>query len=661
MTRQFLVVLTLVLGCNFQLFAQSDDPVLFTVNNDPVHVSEFEYIYTKTNGEKADFSRKSLREYLNLYVKFKLKVEKAKEMQLDTIQSLQRELEGYRRQLADSYLIDKEVTENLIREAYERTKQDVDISHIVIKAEAGADSIMAYKTAMKVLSDLKGGASFEKLAEQYSSDKSVTKNKGRIGYVTALFPNGFEKLEAAAYNQPLDEYSQPIRTVAGYHILKVHDRRPARGEVEVAHILIRHPKSQPDKTAITKDPKGLIDSLYIQLQNGANFEELAKAYSQDKRTAEKGGYVGFFGINRYEKPFENGAFGLEKDGDYTTPFETSAGWHILKRISFKGVEPYNIAKSRLENQIKKDSRFEAAKRAMIEKIKEENNFMEFNTTLNRFTKSLDKDFLSYKWKAPKDDKKEELLFTFSNDYKVTLGDFTSFLERASRKRIRMGRSTNIEDAVAELYGDFKDESCLKYEEQQLDEKYPEFKALMREYEEGILLFEATKMLVWDKAAQDSSGLEEFFKTIEGRYKWRERADVIFYTINTEDEKKLAKITKYISKKSPEKVMAKFNKDPQNPVVTKSLKTFEQGRNRVLEAMDWKVGATSDPEFNDKQKAYILMKIETITPGSPKTLDEARGYVIADYQDYLERKWVEELREEYPVEIKEPVFDAMVKK
>jgi peptidyl-prolyl cis-trans isomerase SurA len=318
MTRQFLVVLTLVLGCNFQLFAQSDDPVLFTVNNDPVHVSEFEYIYTKTNGEKADFSRKSLREYLNLYVKFKLKVEKAKEMQLDTIQSLQRELEGYRRQLADSYLIDKEVTENLIREAYERTKQDVDISHIVIKAEAGADSIMAYKTAMKVLSDLKGGASFEKLAEQYSSDKSVTKNKGRIGYVTALFPNGFEKLEAAAYNQPLDEYSQPIRTVAGYHILKVHDRRPARGEVEVAHILIRHPKSQPDKTAITKDPKGLIDSLYIQLQNGANFEELAKAYSQDKRTAEKGGYVGFFGINRYEKPFENGAFGLEKDGDYTT-------------------------------------------------------------------------------------------------------------------------------------------------------------------------------------------------------------------------------------------------------------------------------------------------------------------------------------------------------
>jgi peptidyl-prolyl cis-trans isomerase SurA len=247
------------------------------------------------------------------------------------------------------------------------------------------------------------------------------------------------------------------------------------------------------------------------------------------------------------------------------------------------VEPYNIAKSRLENQIKKDSRFEAAKRAMIEKIKEENNFMEFNTTLNRFTKSLDKDFLSYKWKAPKDDKKEELLFTFSNDYKVTLGDFTSFLERASRKRIRMGRSTNIEDAVAVLYSDFKDESCLKYEEQQLDEKYPEFKALMREYEEGILLFEATKMLVWDKAAQDSSGLEEFFKTIDGRYKWRERADVIFYTIKTEDEKQLAKITKYISKKSPEKVMAKFNKDPQNPVVTKSQKTFEQGRNRVLES------------------------------------------------------------------------------
>ncbi|MCB0675365.1 MAG: peptidylprolyl isomerase [Saprospiraceae bacterium] len=651
--------LFLLIALAWSLPAQNghEDPVLFTVNGDPVHVSEFVYIYEKTNGDKADYSRGSVEEYLRLYTKFKLKVQKAKELKLDTIQSLQQELEGYRRQLADSYLIDKEVTERLIQEAYERVQQDVDISHLVIAVDENAtpdDTIKAYQRALVLKKRIAEGERFDSLALQNSADKSVTKNLGRIGYVTALFPNGFYPLETAAYTQPIGVISDPIRTTAGYHLLIVHDRRPARGEVEVAHILIRK-----GEMTEKKDAKAIIDQIYAELQNGADFDELAKTRSEDKRTAAKGGYLGTFGINRYDRKFEDAAFSIPNDGGYSKPVETTAGWHIIKRISKKETQPYNIARGGLQSKIKNDARFEAAKLAMIEKIKKESNFIEFNTTLVNFTDTLTEDFLTYKWKAPEKGS-EELLFAFGKTYKVTLGDFTDFLGRATRQRIRMGRNTPIADAVKQLYGDFVNESTLKYEEQQLEKKYPDFKSLMREYEEGILLFEATKMLVWDKAAQDSVGLEKYFAQIKGKYKWRERAISSLYTIKSNDADLIDKVYKFAAKNSPDKVLHKFNEDAANPVVSVAEQTYEKGRNKVLDDVVWKVGGQTAIEHNDREGTHSFIKIEKILPEEPKSLDEARGYVIADYQDYLERQWVEELRNEYKVEVDRNVFDNLVR-
>ena len=656
MSWRYVLTAIMVFTLQMQLFAQQNDPVLFTVNGAPVHVSEFEYIYQKTNGDKADYSRASLDEYLRLYTKFKLKVAKAKELQLDTIPSLMQELAGYRRQLADSYLIDKEVTDRLIEEGYERKQQDVNISHIVIavKPDAGPSEVeAARKKALDLKKQIAEGAVFDSLAVQYSGDKSAKRNYGHIGFVSALFPSGLYELESAAYTQPIGELSDPIRTAAGFHLLMVHERRPARGEIEVAHILIRNAKP-----GSKDDAKAKIDSLYQMLQNGDNFEDLAKAYSEDNRSATKGGYLGFFGINRYERAFEDAAFGLEENGDYCKPIQSAAGWHIIKRVSKKVEEPYNIAKSRLQTQIKKDPRFEASKRAMIERIKSENKFIEFNKTLESFIESLDEEFLTYKWKAP-EEKSEEPLFIFGKDYKVSLGEYTDYLGRSSRKRIRMGKSTSIEEAVNTLYQDFVDESALKFEEQQLDKKYPEFKSLMREYEEGILLFEATKMLVWDKAAQDTAGLEKFFEKIDGRYKWRERAVTSIYTIKTDDEKELEKIQAFIRKNEPSKVLDKFN-TPGREVVAHSSKTFEKGRNLAMNNMDWKVGAISESEENPREKTFSFFKIEEIMPSKSKTLAEARGYVVADYQDQLEREWVAELRKEFKIDIDQKVFDDLVK-
>ncbi len=653
--------LWIALLCCGNLWSQSDDPILFTVDGTAVPVSEFKYIYTKTNGKDADFSESSLREYLELYINFKLKVQKARQLRLDTIQSLRQELEGYRRQLADSYLIDREVTDKLVQEAWERTQQDVDISHIMINVPPNAtpeQQLEAYNKLLEAKQRLEEGASWEQIALEYSTDKSVQNNKGHIGWVTALFPNGFYNLETAAYTAPIGEVVGPIETSAGYHLLMVHGRRPARGEIEVAHILVRN-----DKMPDTIKARLLADSLYQMLKNGANFEELARQYSHDAVTAPKGGYIGFFGINRYEQSFEDAAFALEKDGDISPPVKTSIGWHIIKRISLRRGEPLEKVKGILQNKVKNDARFELAKKAMVERIKKEAGFTEYRTTLNAFITSLEADtaqtFLTYRWRAP-EQPSDEILFTFGNDFKVTLGEFQNYCQRASRKRQQMA-AHGIARTVEALYEDFVEESAMRYEERHLEEKYPDFRSLMREYEEGILLFEVTKMEVWDKAAQDTVGLEAFFEKNRDKYVWDERAVVSQYSLVNSAKELSNQIREFCKDHNPEEVLAKFNSADGEKILSYQTRTYEKGRNETLNKMPWEVGAMSPIEINRRDQSYNWMKIEEILPPQPKTLAEARGYVVADYQDYLEKQWLQQLKKEFKVKVNEVAFKSLIKK
>jgi peptidyl-prolyl cis-trans isomerase SurA len=656
MAKRLFLFLAMAACLPFVAWAQQEeDPVLFTVEGTPIHVSEFTYIYSKTNGKRSTFSRASLEEYLDLYVKFKLKVQKAKEMQLDTIPQLKTELEGYRRQLADSYLIDKEVTDKLIKEAYEHSKEDVDISHILVMVKQGAaaeDELAAYEKVKELKEQLEGGADFATLARQHSDDGSAKNNGGHIGYATALFPKGFYELEKAAYSAETGTLQGPIRTDAGYHLLMVHDRRPARGEIEAAHILLRTGDNK-DNEAV----KARIDSLYQLLESGADFEELAVAMSEDKNSAAKGGRIGFFGINTYSTDFEDAAFALESDGDFTKPVQTSVGWHIIQRISKRDIQPYNIEKGRLENEVKKDPRFEQAKAAMVERIKKDANLKQYPEVLESFTQTLSDTFLTFRWKAP-EDKSEALLLEFGEDYPVTLGDFTDFLGRSSRKRIRMGRSKDLNEAVQELYTDFINETAMRYEEKQLEKKYPDFRALMREYEEGILLFEATKMLVWDKAAQDSVGLENFYEEVKGKYRWPERAETSIYRVDEKLKDQLDEFRDFTKTHTPAEVSDKYNTG-EFPMVRYESKTFQKKLYPEFKQMKWKEGALSKNEYDPRAKVYQIVKIEELLEPRIKTLDEARGYVVADYQDYLEDQWVESLRKEYKVKVNEDVFEELV--
>jgi len=651
MIKQFvlfvLVALILPIGSN----AQNEDPVLFSVKNNPVHVSEFLYIYSKTNRDKADFSKASLEEYLDLYTKFKLKVQRAKDMKLDTIPSLQQELAGYRQQLADSYLLDKEVTEKLIKEAYDRSLKDVKISHIMVslkKNPTPQDTLTAYKRIMQIKNKLDGGADFVKVAKSLSDDKSATTNNGSLGYFTSPFPNGFYDFESVAYALPKGQHSNPVRTPIGYHIIRVDEVRPARGEMEAAHILIR-------KDA--QNPKRDIDSVYQVLERGYDFGEAAKIYSADKKTASKGGYVGFFGISKYEKAFEDAAFALTEDGVYTQPIKTLAGWHIIKRISRKPIPDYDKAKARLKAKIQKDARFELAKSAMVEQIKADNGFKSMSGPIGRFGATLDKEFLTYRWQAPKEQSKE-VIFALGKD-QYTLSDFTAYLQKESRKRMQMAKSGTVVDALTKLYQGYISETALKYEERNLEAKYPDFKALMREYEEGILLFEITKKEVWDKASQDTTGLKNFYEKNKDKYKWGKRAVVSTYTLN--DAAHLSdKVGKFVQKNNPAAVLAKYNKDGKEPISQQET-IVERGRNKAIDALDWKVGTLSKMEMNRKDKQITFMKVEKILDPSVKKLSEARGYVVADYQDFLEKQWLTELKKAYKVQMNKKVFKSLIKK
>ena len=648
-------LIALVLAISVTLFGQKD-PVLFSVNGLPVHQSEFQYIYEKTNGDQADYSRASLEEYLDLYLKFKLKVARAREMQLDTVPELRRELNGYRRQLADSYLLDREVTDRLARELFDRQQQDVNISHVLVTVPPNAtpaDTIAAYKTAMTARQRLQSDEDFATVAKALSQDKSVARNGGKIGYVTAPFPAGYYPLETAAYQQKVGTYSMPIRTAAGYHILFVEARRPARGQVEIAHLLVR---AEGDDDAAEARIREYSDIL--QSGNGT-FEELTKRYSQDKKTAARGGYLGVFGINRYETAFEDAAFALANDGDVSEPVKTSAGWHLLKRISKKDPQDFRAARGTLVNQIKKDPRYELARRSLIERIKTEAGFMEMSQTLNAFADTVSQRFMTFKWKPGALADSREVLFGIG-DTKVTLGQFADYLDRSSRKRIRMGKQTPPKDAVRTLYNDFVDEQIMAYEERQLENRYPEFKALMREYEEGILLFEATKLLVWDKASQDTTGLKEFFATTDREYNWEERAEVTEYTVNRDAAEQLSAVRTYAQTHSPQEVVQRFNNDSVR-VVSYMRKTYERGSNEAVDQLNWQPGTVGNNGQAPRNGGFTFVKVERILPAGPKSLADARGYVIADYQDHLEKQWVAGLRQQYDVEVNEKVLKNLGKR
>lgn len=630
---------------------EADDPILFTINGKEVRVSEFTYIYNKTNGDKADYSEKSLNEYLQLYIDFKLQVAKGVEMGLDKNADVLREQNQYKRQLSSTYLTDREITEKLVKEAYEWGKQDRKISHILVAVQENAaeeDAREAY-ARIKQVKDQATSANFADLAKQFSDDSYSKNNGGDLGFFTVLqLPY---ELEKAMYNTPKDGVSEIVRSKYGFHVIKVTEVRPAYGQVQLAQILIR-PKMGTDEA------KKLIDSLHEALKGGANFEELASKYSQDNSTKTRGGIIGWVGINRFTGDFEKAVFTLSQDGSISAPIESTAGWHLLKRVKAMKTPSYQEIKGELTNKIKQNERFQIVQDSLVTRIKRDGSFKKDEAVLKELLDALAQDatFLQSRWNPEQSlVNNEKVLFTIG-DRKGTIKEFVQLAQRSPNERFSM-QPRSTKGAMERILDNLVAQKAMEYEETQLDKKYPEFKALMREYEEGILLFEVKKQLIWDKASSDEEGLKKFYEANNAKYQWKERARVTFYTIRSTDNKLVKKIKGKTKKATADMVKDEFNKD--NAVVQTTEATYEKGKNAEIDALKWKAGTVSAGYSKDGSSYFT--KIEEVKPASNKSLEEARGYVVADFQDELEKTLIKELREKFKVEIKEEALKSLVKK
>lgn len=633
------------------LIAQENlsEQTLFTVANDTITAEEYMAVYNKNRNLGEDIDPKTPREYLDMYINFKLKVHEAKELGMDTMPGFVREYSGYSDQLAKPYLTDKDVTKELINEAAERMQYDVRASHIMISVPRGAspeDTLEAYNKALEVKAKISKGASFSEMAKQHSVDAYSAKQGGDLGYFTVF--NMVYPFENAVYEADLGELVGPVKTRFGYHIIKKTDQRKARGEITVNHILIVSNQKSTEEQAEAAEKK--INEIYAELEAGADFETLAKQYSEDKNSAKRGGRMLTFGINKMYIEFEDAAFALENTGDYSKPVKTDVGWHIIQLVAHHDVKSKEEAYDDLKEKIDKDMRSQQSRISVINKLKNEYNLTEDEKYKARAFAQVDDSFLKGTYEASKVKYGSKVVFSFANK-NYTVEDVLNHF--ASQKAF--SKEVSLEAAMNMVYNNYVDQEVINYEKTQLVKKYPEYRLLSREYFEGILLFDLTEDKVWRKSVTDTTGLKEYYSTHTDKYLWNDRYKA--YVIDAATAKLAKKATKMLKKgSSVADVQTELNEDSQLNIKIDS-NVFETGTNAMVDATTKEVGFAKPVE---KEGRFFVVGIEEIIPAGTKTYEEARGMVISDYQKYLEEEWIKSLKESYKVNINNDVLEKVVK-
>ncbi|MFA6925311.1 MAG: peptidylprolyl isomerase, partial [Bacteroidales bacterium] len=400
-------------------------------------------------------------------------------------------------------------------------------------------------------------------------------------------------------------------------------------------------------TSIAKG-KNKIFEIYNKIKAGESFEELAKKYSEDKSSAVKGGVMAPFATGRMVPEFEAASFALKNKGDISEPIKTDYGWHIIKKIDLKPLPSFEDAKADIKAKILKDVRSELPKRNLINKIKKENNFVEYKKNLSPFYTLLDTTYFQGKWNAEKADNLKEVLFKLANK-NYTQKDFAKYLAEHQVSRA----PGSFEVIVNNQFEKYVDDATIEHENSKLEQKYPEFKNLMNEYRDGILLFELTDNKVWSKAVKDSVGLKDFYEKNKNKYTWEQRVDATIYTCATEDvSKKVRELLK--DKKVESDILNEINKNSQLELKIENGK-YSKGENKAIDLIQWQEGISNNIEV---YKSNVFVDVHKILPSEPKTLAEAKGLVTVDYQNVLEKEWIEQLRKKYPVTVNKEILSTI---
>jgi len=634
--KQTLAALFLLVACNVS------SQTLFSYGKSNVSKEEFLRAYNKNN-TNSNNTEKAYRDYLELYTRFKLKVQAAYDAKLDTLSAQHTELQNFRGQIIDGFMNDESSIQQLVNEAFQRSQKDLRVSAIYIPFRGG-DTMAAFQKAMEAWQKAGSGSDFATLAEAYSSDPSVHTSKGDIGYITA-FTLPYD-LETIVYNTPLGKTAQPYRSKIAYLIFKTTAERPAVGRMKAAQILIG---MQPGADEKEKEKKrNLADSIYKALLSGADFKEMVAKYSTDNISYQAGGLMPEFGTGRYSDDFEKAAFALGKDGDISKPVLTSFGYHIITRVEHVPVNNDKnnaAAMAQLKQTVLADKRIAVAKQMLAQKAMKTAGFKMGTYNEKQLLAYADS---VYAGKTPKqlptlNDK--TLVFSFPQQ-KVTAGDFARYINSIkTTPDLLRGKST------PQLLQQYAETVAMEYYRNRLETFNKEFAAQLKEFKDGNLLFEIMQRRVWDKAAADTTGLKNYYNAHKNKYWWETSADVILFTCSDSASATKAKYT-FAKNPSDWKTLVQ-NADG---TVQADSGRFELTQLPVSVSINAKAGYISDPVKNstDNTSTFACI-VKVYKDRMPRNFDDARGFVINDYQSFLEDKWIETLKVKYPVKIAAPVL------
>jgi peptidyl-prolyl cis-trans isomerase SurA len=643
-------IISLVVSVLFvQIVAAQSEPVVMEINGKQVTKSEFLQIYLKNNNDPK-YDKQTLDDYVEMFKKFKLKVVEAETLGYDTIPKLKKELEGYKKQLATPYLIDSVENRYLVEQAYERIKTEVRASHILVKVDQNAspkDTLAAFNRIMALKKRIEKGEDFAAVAKMKSGsdDPSAVNNGGDLGFFTA-FQMVFA-FEEKAYTTAIGSISEPFRTRFGYHILKVTEKRPARGTIKTAHLMVAVPKDATQEVKDNAEKK--INELYDKLSKGEKWEDLVALHSDDPSSSKKGGELAAFGsgtTQRMVPSFEDAAFDLKADGEISKPIRTDYGFHIVKRLEWKDVAAYPTMKKELQGRVNKDERSKKTQDSFVAKLKTSYGYKNTgDKNLKWFVKNLDSTYYLGKWNTEKL-KSNKTLFKL-NGKSFTQRNFADYLA----KNYRGVKRDESQTVIKAQYKAWEKAEILGYEEQLLPTKYPDFKALINEYHDGIILYEVMSDKVWNKAVKDTTGLKDFFAKNRTNYMWPKRLDATVYEcLNKDIAVKVAGMLKNdtINSKS---VLDVVNKDSELNLKVRMNK-FDLEQTNFLKDRIFNKGV--NPAFEFEGKLYVVKVMDVLNP-MPKEFSEAKGNVTSDYQTYLEKTWLDELKAKYPIKINNEVL------
>lgn len=634
---------------------------LITIGEKEVTVKEFMDTYEKNNVNTEVIDKKNVDEYLKLYIDFKLKVAEAEDLKMDTAASFIKELNNYRQQLAKPYFSNDDITDELVKEAYERMQYDINAAHILIKCDVNAvpaDTMAAYKKAMSIRERALKGEDFGELAAELSDDpsardydeipgvrKAYKGNHGELGYFTVfdmVYP-----FETGVYNTPEGSISMPVRSSFGYHIIKVNSKTPASGYIRAAHIFLAVDENDPTKTDSIIKIKA--QNIYNEVVNDdKNWTDYVRRYSDDKGTLANNGVLSPFRVNQIVPEFITVVKSLQPN-QISEPVKTSFGYHIIKLVGSTTPGTFEYEQEKIKEKVERDMRGQLSEEIAMRRIMKDNNFKENTKVKDAFIATIDSTIIEGQYTVAEKVNVKQVLFS-TKDKSWTLQNFIDYIYA---KQKRQGFLTPAAYAY-QLYDNYLQQEVFAYEDSKLEEKYPEFKSLVQEYHDGILLFSLMENQVWNKAAEDTLGLQDYYERNKDSYMWNDRVRAVIVTCQRKDNVEEIKnlVVEGIEIDSL-RTYLRENKAQASVRYT----FYQKGDNVNVDATEWKEGVVALYPSKVDNSTQIVKIVEVRQP-EPKTFREARGVVTSGYQAELEAQWLEQLREKYSVAVDEKLLNKV---